>query len=222
MYGGNLDIHHFDAEETEIGRLVETLRSSPLFSSKKLVVIEYFGGSGWDREKFYKTLQEVKDSTENIIILWDRETPEKDVKVVVKYCKKVQEFKIETSAKRSEAEDVNIFWLGDTFLTSPREGLRSLLRLLHQGYDESSIFAYLTNYTRTLLTVRHYLENRKSVPPKHGIHPYVVKKASSLVRAIPSSRIQSIYRRFLKEDYKTKVGISKPKDSLFSLIVNQE
>lgn len=217
---GDLNAHHFDAEETELERVKEALEAGSLFSPKKLVVIKYFFESKWDRDKFYKILEGAKDSADNIVLLWDREVAEKEIKAVASYCKKVQEFKL--SKIKAQRSNVDIFRLGDTFFVSPREGLRCLLGLLYQGYDEFNLFAYLANHARTLLIVRHYSENKKPVPLQHGLHPYVVKKALALTGTISYDRLSRMISRFFSEDQKIKTGVTKPRDSLILLALNKE
>ncbi len=215
--GSDLNLYRIDAEEENEGKLREVLETGSLFSAKKLVVVKYFSDSPWGRDQFYKLLEGTKDDSGTTLLLWDRELSEKDVKNLAPYCRKVQEFK---SLRREEPEP-SIFRLGDTFFTSSREGLRSLMELLHHGHDDFNLFSYLSNHARTLLTVSHYAENKKPVPSKHGIHPFVIKKASAIVRAISSGRLHQVFQRFFEEDYKIKTGGAKPRDSLFSLLLNQ-
>lgn len=220
--GSGLGLYHFDAEETEPERVKETLEAGSLFSSKKLIVIKYFFESKWDRSKFYKVLDGVKDNPDNIVILWDREVPEKEIKAIAPYCKKIQEFNLSGVSGRLLDSSPNVFRLGDTFFTSPREGLRSFLELIRRGHDEFNLFSYLINQARTLLIVKHYQENKKSVPAKHGLHPYAVKRALAFMRAVSSARLYLIFRKFFEEDQKIKTGVTKPKDSLISLLLSKE
>jgi len=238
--GSDLNLYQIDAEEESEDRLREILKTGSLFSSyflsangsgegvqptknaglslKKLVVIKYFSQSPWDRRKFYKLLEGARDDNSVIVLLWDRELPEKEVKELASYCKKVQEFK---SITRQNPES-SIFRLGDVFFTSTREGLRSLLDLLYRGHDDFNLFAYLANHARTLLIVKHYLNSGKPLSSKHGIHPFVARKTSAVVRTVPLKNLTGFMKKFFEEDRKIKTGLTRPKDSLLSLLINRE
>lgn len=213
---GVLDINQVDAEEESLGRLKEALESRSLFTPKKLVLVKYLSASVWDRREFLTALEHAKTSPEVVVVLWDRELSKKDVAEFNPYCQKVQEFK----KREAEKPELAIFSLGDTFFISPREGLRRLTELLYHGHEEQNIFSYLVNHGRTLLTVKHYAEHKKTVPESHGIHPFVVKKAMSLTRFLPPGRMERALKLFFEEDRKIKTGLSRPKDSLLNILLN--
>lgn len=119
----------------------------------------------------------------------------------------------------AESRDLNIFSLGDTFFTSRKEALRILLGLIHDGYDEFNIFSYLLNHARTLLTVKAYSEMREPILASHGIHPFVIKKATAIVRGLSMVELQQVFQRFFEEDLRIKIGLSTPRDSLFLMLV---
>lgn len=148
---GDLSVHQFDAEEAEFEQFKSALDTGSLFSAKKLAVVKYFFESEWERDKFYGVLESAKDSPHNIIVLWDREVPDKDIKEAAKFCKKVQEFKI----LKQQTSEPSIFKLGNAFLNSPRHGLRLLLELLHYGHDEQRLFSYLAACARNRFAARH-------------------------------------------------------------------
>lgn len=211
---GDLNVHKFDAEEDGEGEIKNALEASSLFSQKKLVVIRGLSKVP-EKEAIFKTFEHLKDT---IVVLWERELSKEEFAQILPYAVKVQEFK---EALVRPIDDKAIFRLGDTFFTSPREGLRTLLGMLHEGRDDFNIFSYLANHARTLITVKHYSGSGKDVPPSHGIHPYVIKKAAALVRGLSQEKLAASIRQFFAEDHKIKTGISRPRDSLLSLLVGK-
>jgi len=126
------------------------------------------------------------------------------------------------AASRKLPANVSIFSIGDTFFSSRQHAIRSALQLLHQGHDDHSMFSYLANHARTLLTVKSFSEKRQPVPHSFGIHPYVVKKASSLVRPLSVGSLRACLHCFFEEDHKIKTGLAKPKDSLFTILFSNQ
>lgn len=118
------------------------------------------------------------------------------------------------------AREQNIFHLGDTFFVSPKTALGALLSLLYQGHDDFNLFSYLGNHGRTLLTVKTYLDKKMSVPAHHRLHPYVIKKASALARGLSQEKLRALPGKFFEEDFKVKVGLSQPKESLLRILLN--
>ena len=118
-------------------------------------------------------------------------------------------------------ENHTVFNLGDVFFSSKQKALLVLSKLVSRGEDDFQIFSYLLNYNRTLIAVRSYLENGKSVPQTAGIHPFVVKKASLLVRTLNLEHLCRAFAGFLEEDFKIKIGISKPKESLVFMLIHK-
>lgn len=112
----------------------------------------------------------------------------------------------------------NVFALGDAFFTSRRDGLRRLLEFLHDGQDEFGLFSYLANHSRTLALVKHYSDQKKPVPPSHGIHPFVAKKSAALVRGIETGRLIGFLHDFFEEDWRIKTGLSNPQQSLLNIL----
>ena len=114
--------------------------------------------------------------------------------------------------------DPTIFQLGDSFFTSKRGALHALHRLIDAGEDEFGLFAYLANHARTLYTIKFYSEKNRPIPSSQGIHPFVIKKASGLARPFPLERFKQLMFAFFEEDFKIKIGLSKPKESLISIL----
>lgn len=215
--GSGVNIHHFDAEEDALEKVKAAADTGSLFAPKKLIVIKYLSLSSWDREALFNILKKAKDDPETIMILWDRELSAKELAELKSYCNKTQEFKM---IKREVAEP-SVFRLGDTFFSSRREGLRSLLELLDRGHDDFNLFSYLANHARTLFAVKSFSSKRLAVPASYGIHPYVVKKASSIAARLPEEHLSSHFKRFFEEDRKIKIGQSRPKDSLIHILIGR-
>lgn len=123
-----------------------------------------------------------------------------------------------TDFKKQDSQQYSIFQLGDTFFVSSKTALGVLLDLLHRGYDDFGLFSYLANHGRTLLTVKTYLEKRMSVPADDHLHPYVIKKASALARGIAQGKLRILPQKFFEEDFKIKIGLSNPKESLIRIL----
>ncbi len=213
---GHLNIYQFDAEEDDGGEIKEAIKTRSLFAAQKLVVIKYFSLCP-EREELYGVLEAAQNDSGASIVLWERALGAKELASVRPLCRKIQEFK-EGNARLPEE---SIFQLGDAFFSNKRGALRSLLRLLDQGHDDFNLFSYLSNHARTLTTVKHYEDKRRPVSEKHGIHPFVIKKAVALVRDLNSGQLQVALQSFFEEDLKVKTGSVKPKDSLFSLLLSE-
>jgi len=117
-------------------------------------------------------------------------------------------------------EEKTVFQLGDTFFIHKKNALHTLLRLFMQGHDDAALFGYLTNYTRTLSIVKLHSEKGKSIPATFGIHPFVVKKSTSLVRNIDTKNLHATLNLFFKEDYYIKTGASRAKESLIRMMIS--
>lgn len=112
----------------------------------------------------------------------------------------------------------NIFDLGDMFFTSRSRALFALHAFFDGGEDEFKTFGYLAGHARNLFLVKHCAGLQKKIPASLGIHPFVVKKASSLVRPMQERDLEAGVKRFFEEDFKIKIGRSRPKDSLINML----
>jgi DNA polymerase III delta subunit len=213
--GNGLNIHQFDAEEDTLEKIKDVVDTPSLFSSKKLVLIKYLSLSPWDRTSFYGILEKTKNDPGIIVLLWDRELSVKELEGLKPHCSKTQNFK---EIKR-EVLEPSVFRLGDTFFSSRREGLRSLLDLLDRGHDDFNLFSYLSNYARTLLSVKSFTESRRAVPASYDLHPYVVKKASLIVSRLSENSLRGQFKNFFEEDRKIKTGQTRPKESLIRILL---
>ena len=117
------------------------------------------------------------------------------------------------------SEERTLFQLGDTFFTNVREGLHTLMSLMHQGEDMFGVFSYLAGCARTLLAIRASLDEKKSVPKELNIHPFVVKKGSALVRNLDAQRLRSILQQFFEADWKIKTGQLRPDEALVEILL---
>ena len=123
-----------------------------------------------------------------------------------------------TLARAERKHSSTIFSLGDTFFTSRSRALGHLANLFEDGEDGVALFSYLANHLRTLFIVRHFTDEKKSVPAVFGIHPYVQKKAGAIAQGMPISRFKMLFRRFFEEDRKIKTGERTPEDSLIRIM----
>lgn len=112
----------------------------------------------------------------------------------------------------------NVFLLGDTFFTSPAQAAQHLSSLLAEGEKEYGLFAYLINYTRTLLLIRASAAGGRPMPA--DVKPFVIQKGLALVRRMPPGMLTSRLRQFYEEDWKIKNGLSTPRESLFSMLLS--
>lgn len=112
----------------------------------------------------------------------------------------------------------NIFNLGDAFFTSRVKALPELFNLLDGGHDEFNAFSYLSNQARNMLLVKSCEEQRKPLPKSIAPHPFVIKKAAAIARIIPVEDLRRGVKRFFEEDFKIKIGLSRPKESLIHML----
>lgn len=126
----------------------------------------------------------------------------------------------EESNVKYPISNISIFHLGDTFFTKRGEALYNLLQLLYQGHEDFSLFSFLVNHGRTLLIVKSYLDKGMSVPAHHHLHPFVIKKASALARGLSQEKFQTLPGKFFEEDFRIKVGLSQPRESLLRILLD--
>src|SRR3990167_9003655 len=85
----DLNIHRFDAEEDEPGKIKSVLGASSLFSPKKIVVIREFSKAP-EKEIIFQAFECLKDT---IVVLWEKELGKEELAEIKPYAAKVQEFK---------------------------------------------------------------------------------------------------------------------------------
>ena len=115
-------------------------------------------------------------------------------------------------------EPPTIFHLGDVFFTSRAKALPALFDLLDGGQDEFNTFSYLSGQARNLYLVKSCEEQKKVIPKSIAPHPYVVKKSAAITRTIPAKNLEQGVKRFFEEDFKIKIGLSRPKESLVHIL----
>jgi len=219
--GGDLAVYRFDAEEDELPPIKTALETNSLFQKKKLVVIQHALRA--DKLGGFKNIKfkELKDSSNTIVVLREWELDKTAIKRLAEIkplCSKIQEFKTE----RHTEKDTRIFELGDVFFTSLQDALRRLHEILADGYDEFNIFSYLANHCRILLTIKAYSEMYQPIPASHGIHPFVIKKAAAAVRGFSIVQLRHMLQRFFEEDFRIKIGLSRPAESLFRILLQEK
>lgn len=112
-----------------------------------------------------------------------------------------------------------VFDFGDTFFTDKRRALGILHLLLENGEDEFGLFSYLANRSRALVAVKQCAQEKRQIPSWLGIHPFVAKKTEALVRLLTLAQCGAFVTRFFEEDWRIKVGLSQPKDSLVGMLM---
>ncbi|MEK9195727.1 MAG: hypothetical protein AAB975_05075, partial [Patescibacteria group bacterium] len=112
-----------------------------------------------------------------------------------------------------------VFDLGDAFFTDKKQALVLLHRMLANGEDEFGLFSYISNRARTLVAIKQCAIEKRQVPPWLGIHPFVAKKTAELVRVLTPVQCASFASRFFEEDFRIKIGLSQPRDSLVRMLV---
>lgn len=127
----------------------------------------------------------------------------------------------EEATQQTVLQHATVFHLADTFLTAPRLALQYFFTLLRGGEEEARLFSYLASHMRTLVMVKSYMNQGKTVLSSHGIHPYVVKKASVATRDISFPNLVSFFRSFFEEDCKIKTGLSRHKESMIKILLTR-
>lgn len=214
---GDLNIHKFDAEESDLKKLKDTIDTRSLFALKKLLIIKYLSRS-YERVALLKVLVGARD---DIAVIIEHELSAGDLAALKPACDKVQEFALAPGVKISKTGS-SVFELGDTFFSDQKQGLHNLLELLGDGHDEMGIFSYLTNHARTLLAVKICQERKKSLPKEYKIHPFVAQKAGAIARRVSVPSLQNSLCRFFQEDVKIKTGAGKAGDSLVDLVLEDK
>ncbi|MDP3769455.1 MAG: hypothetical protein Q8R40_00770 [bacterium] len=125
----------------------------------------------------------------------------------------------EREQRQSSRPAPTVFDLGDAFFTNNRHALSLLHHLLEKGEDEFGIFSYLSNRSRSLVVVKVCEGERKPVPSWLGIHPFVAKKTAMQTRELTLSQCISFLPRFFEQDFRIKIGLSQPKDSLIQMLM---
>ena len=112
-----------------------------------------------------------------------------------------------------------VFDLGDAFFTDKKRAIGILHRLLQNGEDEFGLFSYLVNRSRALIAIKQCAQERRQVPSWLGIHPFVAKKTESLARLLTPAQCAAFLKRFFEEDFRIKVGLSQPRESLMGMLM---
>lgn len=111
-----------------------------------------------------------------------------------------------------------VFDLGDAFFIDKKRALGILHRMLADGQDEFGLFSYLVGRARTLVAIKQCAEQKREVPSWLGIHPFVAKKTATLVRVLAPAQCAGFVSRFFEEDFRIKIGLSQPRDSLVGML----
>lgn len=213
--GGTLSVYRFDAEDEDPAAIHAVLESGSLFRQKKLVVIQHALRSAAFKNIKIQKLKDIKDA---IVVLREWELDAAGLKRLAEikpWCFKIQEFCLQ----KKQNFNTSVFQLSDVFFTSKKMALRRLSELLAQGQDEFKLFSYCANHARTLLLIKSYAQIQKPVSPHHGIHPFIIKKSSALVRELSLGHISNYAQKFYEADIKIKQGIMKPQEALLTILL---
>lgn len=219
--------------------LTSVLRS--VENSKEIIIVLWSGEAGREKLKLFQNLnvkvQEFKSLSGSALARWIQEEAQKrGIRLYPAILAHLQTFENDLWALANELDKISaggeafiqnnlsrkktVFDLADTFFISRQQGLHNLFQLWHQGEDESAVFGYLANHSRKLITIKNYAEKKQLPPAKYGIHPFIVKKSSPVLRQIPVGKLESYPRKFFEEDLKVKTGSSRHRDSLIQLTLN--
>lgn len=268
--GADIDFHRFDAHMHDVAGLKGIMETTSLFTSKKLVVVEYALSDGMEPMlRFAKNWRDAKDQH----LMLHHEAldagAKKHLKSWTPFVTKSQEFdemkgaqwetwirkeavargvsllpddvrriaatasnswfavqEIEkiavgghASSEYAFAKNPTVFDLGDAFFTDKKRALGILHRMLANGEDEFGLFSYLAGRSRTLVAIKQCTVEKRQVPSWLGIHPFVAKKTADIVRALTPAQCASFVSRFFEEDFRIKVGLSQPRDSLMGMLM---
>lgn len=112
----------------------------------------------------------------------------------------------------SEKLDDNVFTMIEALVSGRRELAVKLLYVQRQlGQDDFQIFNLILWQMRTLLSIRSLLEDQPGIPPENiaqkiGLHPFVVKKNSAIVRRYTVEQLTRVVEQLQSIDIKTKTG----------------
>lgn len=123
------------------------------------------------------------------------------------------------SGEYAFAKNPTVFDLGDAFFTDKKRALGILHHMLANGEDEFGLFSYLAGRARTLVAIKQCAIEKRQVPPWLSIHPFVAKKTADIVRVLTPAQCALFVSRFFEEDFRIKVGLSQPKDSLVGMLI---
>ncbi|MBU4030864.1 DNA polymerase III subunit delta [Patescibacteria group bacterium] len=110
---------------------------------------------------------------------------------------------------KSEA-DLNIFAAIDALAArNKKDALRLLHQHLNQGVNENYLFSMFVYQIRNLLKIKDLMEKGTPFPllaAKSGLHPFVARKTAQQAANFSLDQLQTIYRRLLEIETKTKTG----------------
>ena len=112
-----------------------------------------------------------------------------------------------------------VFDLGEVFFIDKKRARTVLHWLLQNGEDEFGLFSYLVNRSRVLVAIKQCAEEGRPVPSWFKLHPFVIKKTELLARSLTSAQCATFMKRFFEEDFRIKVGLSQPRDSLLQMLI---
>ncbi len=114
----------------------------------------------------------------------------------------------------------NIFGFIDALGSRDTAQAFSLLsRELAQGADPYYVLTMIAYQFRNMLIVKDLLSrelNSSAIAKKSGLHPFVVRKVSSVASRFSPRELKDIYGRILRSELSIKGGLADPTDTLFA------
>jgi DNA polymerase-3 subunit delta len=120
----------------------------------------------------------------------------------------------------------NIFLFCDFLAQRKANAAVSILeKLIKSGFNEVELLGKLIWQLKVILKLRSYMDNSPTVDPGKaakdlGLHPFVVKKNSAVLKKFDINYLKNIYKQALSLDIKLKSGQVDPRLGL-ELIVSQ-
>lgn len=106
--------------------------------------------------------------------------------------------------------DINIFKTLDALACqNKRLALKYLHQHLNQGENEIYLFTMLIYQIRNLIKLKDLMERGVpfySLAHQSGLHPFVVKKSSQVLKNFSLEQLRLIYRKLLEIEFKLKTG----------------
>jgi len=104
-----------------------------------------------------------------------------------------------------------------------KRSLELISRHLDQGDHPLQLLTMIAYQFRNILTVKD-MEARKipfgSIPSKSGLHPFVVRKCSSLARSFKADELRAVHEKIFQVDLSVKTGRAQVETALQSLLLS--
>ena len=117
--------------------------------------------------------------------------------------------------------EIEIFKTIDAILTAnKKEALKAQQRYFDSKESLFYLLSMLAFQARNLLLVKLAQTQHNIQPQALGMHPFVFKKASQVVRNVPLNKLQDLMKKIFLADLEIKTGLKSPEQSIKSLAVS--